>query len=427
VENRGRALNAAIAAVLLGSWVLLASRPAQGIPLDQRLPSLFGGSLNTSVNRFSANDAQRVLLADRLQPLSSALAVARSQAPIPSASGAFRFAWDAEIDTFVRSDQSLGSGVAERAQTLGRGAGIVSMAYTHIDFDSFEGQPLSNLQSNQRAFSDAYLNRLNLSQSERAKFADDRLQTRLNLGLTLDQVFLTAAIGLADSLDMSMALSINRIHMQAAAAAEIVDPPPNDGTDKGNGTGQFATNQRGVIVGGGAGACSTPFHCASDGFSATAWGTGDLFLRGKWHFADTQFADLAVAGVLTLPTGNADDFLGFHDPTFTPWLIASKPFGRLSPHLNLGYAFRSEEDVSQAQWIAGADLMAFTWLTLNSDFLGFHDTNSTQTNDNVIQSAVGFKLNPFGQFVLAGTFQFPLNSDGLRADVIYTGQVEWTF
>jgi hypothetical protein len=152
-----------------------------------------------------------------------------------------------------------------------------------------------------------------------------------------------------------------------------------------------------------------------------------LFLRSKWHFADTEYADLAVAGVLTLPTGNADNFLGFHDPTFTPWLIASNTFGRISPHVNLGYAFRSGTDVSQAQWIAGADVRTFTWLTLAGEFLGYHDDKRDGVNDDVIQSAVGFKLNPFGQFVLAGTFQFPLNRDGLRADVIYTGQIEYTF
>jgi hypothetical protein len=48
-------------------------------------------------------------------------------------------------------------------------------------------------------------------------------------------------------------------------------------------------------------------------------------------------------------------------------------------------------------------------------------------NDDVLQSAVGFKVNPFGNLVIAGTFQFPLNRDGLRADVIYSGQAEYTF
>ena len=66
-------------------------------------------------------------------------------------------------------------------------------------------------------------------------------------------------------------------------------------------------------------------------------------------------------------------------------------------------------------------------LTLNADFLGFHDDKRDGINDGVLQSAVGFKVNPIAQLVLTANFQFPLNRDGLRADVIYTGQVEYTF
>ena len=124
-----------------------------------------------------------------------------------------------------------------------------------------------------------------------------------------------------------------------------------------------------------------------------------------------KFADLAAGGVLTLPTGNADDFLGFHDPTFTPWLIASKNLGRFAPHFNVGYAIRSGEDVSQAQWVAGTDFRVTNWLTLAGDFLGYHDDKRDGINDNVIQSAVGFKINPFDQAVITAAFQFPVNRD----------------
>jgi len=127
--------------------------------------------------------------------------------------------------------------------------------------------------------------------------------------------------------------------------------------------------------------------------------------------------------VLTLPTGNADNLLGFHDPTFTPWIIASKTFWRFAPHVNVGYAIRSDTDVSQFQWIAGADFLTTRWLTLVSDFLGYYD----HVNGDVVQSSVGFRVNPIGGLVLSAGFQFPVNRDGLRADVIYTGQVEYNF
>src|SRR5690606_19695253 len=101
--------------------------------------------------------------------------------------------------------------------------------------------------------------------------------------------------------------------------------------------------------------------------------------------------------------------------------------GRFSPHVNLGYAMRTGRDVSQFQWIIGADARTTSWLTLGADFLGYHDDKRDGSNDDVIQSALGARINPFGQFVFGAGFQFPLNRDGLRADVTYTGQIEYTF
>jgi hypothetical protein len=405
-----------VAAGLVIAGVLL--RSAQAMPLEDRISNLFGGALATSITPRDLTDAQRPRVADRFRGLSAALAVARSQVPVPSATGAFGFELVPEFDAYVRVPQSLGPLFAERAQTLGRSQWTVSVSYTHIDFDTLDGTPLSDLHSSQPALSDAFLAKLP-TQMDRKRARDNVLDANLDFGLQFDLLFLTAAYGVTDKIDVSATLSINSVHMRAAATAMIRDP-------NGDGGVYFSGLQPGVVVGG-SGPCKVDFTCARDHFDDSATGTGDLWLRGKWHLYDAAFVDLALAGVLTLPTGNADDFLGFHDPTFTPWLIASKTFGRVAPHLNLGYAFRSQADVSQAQWIAGADVQAFTWLTLAGDFLGYHDDGRNGINDNVLQSAVSFRVNLIDQLVLGGAVQFPLNRDGLRADVIYTAQVEDTF
>jgi hypothetical protein len=44
-----------------------------------------------------------------------------------------------------------------------------------------------------------------------------------------------------------------------------------------------------------------------------------------------------------------------------------------------------------------------------------------------VQSAIGFKVNPIGGLMASVGFQFPVKRDGLRADVIYTGQLEYNF
>jgi hypothetical protein len=67
----------------------------------------------------------------RAQHLGSALSAARSQAPIPSASGSFRYAWDPESFNFRRF--AHGPTIAERAHTIGRRNFLINAAYTRID------------------------------------------------------------------------------------------------------------------------------------------------------------------------------------------------------------------------------------------------------------------------------------------------------
>lgn len=396
---------------------LLPGGGAAAASLEDRLDGLLGG-MATSITPVGVGDPRPVLPAG-LAELSGSLATFRSLAPVPSAAGAFRFAWDPQLGTFQRMRK--GPGLADTAQTLGRGFGTVGLSYTRISFDTLDGTPLSRLSSDQPAFSDDYLASLPCDDPadpqlcDRLRFDDDRLTTAIDFALSLDQFVLGGAWGVTETVDVSVALSLNQLHMRARAAARLTDPNADGPPSFEAG---FARDNP----------CDPrDRQCAADAFDATAFGTGDVYLRAKWRFAALRWADLAASGTLTVPTGNADDFLGFHHATFTPMLIASKDFPRFSPHLNLGYALRDGDDVSQAIWIAGSDLRVVDRVILAADFLGFHDDKRDGINDDVLQSAVGLKINPWRSLVLSGSFQFPLNRDGLRADVIYTGQVEWTF
>jgi len=405
----------AFAAAIALAW----PRCGRAESLSNVIPNLFGGSLGTTISQNGVSRAlQEPELARRFRNLPAALAAARSQAPVPSASGAFRFAWDPELDTFVRSEQSLGPILAERAATLGRGVLTVGFSYSYSNFDTLEGDSLADLHFQQPALSKEFL--ADLPAGDQMAFGDDILETRLNMSFRLNLFYVSAAYGIGDNIDVSLAIAINEIHMRGRAEALILDP-------LGNGSTVFGADQPGVVRNGTGPICSRAFRCAVDQFDKSASGTGDIYLRGKWNFANTRWVDLATSAVLTIPTGNGDDLLGFNDPTFTPWLIASKTFGPISPHFNLGYAFRSGKDVSQLQWILGADARATNWLTVGADFLGYHDDKRDRSNDDVIQSAIGLKLNPFGQFVIGAGLQFPLNRDGLRADIVYSGQAEYTF
>lgn len=385
--------------------------------LDDRIPHLFGGVFRTSITPLASKDVQQPRVADRFRALSAALATARAQVPPPSTTGAFRFEFDDESESYVRSTQSLGPSVAERATTLGRGTVAWSLSYTRIDFDSLEGKSLRRLRTSQPALSAPFLDQL--PEEDRLRAADNTLETELDLRFGFDLWFVTAAYGLRDDLDVSLTLSIARARMRGSAVATIRDPNGDGGTF-------FTVDQKGVVVDD-LGSCPGEFLCARDGFATSAVGTGDLYLRSKWRLGEFSGVDWALVGILTLPTGNASDFLGFHDPTFTAWVVASRSFGPLSPHLNLGYALRSREDVSQAQWIVGADVLVTPRFTVAADILGFHDDWRDGINDNIFQSALGLKWNPVGQVVAAVNVQAPLNRDGLRADWIYSFQLEYAF
>jgi hypothetical protein len=385
--------------------------------MQDRLDGLLGG-LATSISPVGVGDPRPVLPAG-LDQLSGSLATFRSLAPVPSAAGAFRFAWDPQVGTFHRMRK--GPGLADTAQTLGYRFGTVGLSYTRISFDTLDGDPLSRLSSDQPAFSDEFLAELPCEDPadpqlcDRLRFDEDRLTTGIDIALSLDQFVLGGAWGVTETIDVSFAVSLNQLHMRARAESRLSDP---NGDGPPSFEAMFARDNP----------CDPEDRlCAADSFDESAFGTGDVYLRSKWRFASLSWADLAVSGTLTIPTGNADDFLGFHHATFTPLFIASKDFERFSPHLNLGYAFRDGDDVSQAIWIAGSDMRVIDRVILAADFLGFHDDNRDGINDDVLQSAVGLKVNPIGSLVLSTSFQFPLNRDGLRADVIYTGQVEWTF
>ena len=207
---------------------------------------MFGGALATTIDRSLSDiqDAQRPRVAERFSSLSADLATARSQAPIPSASGAFRFSWDPGLDTFVRFQQDLGVPFAERAQTLGKGSFSFGLSYSRVEFDTVEGNRIGSLSSQQPALSSEFLEGLPIPDGDRMIFADDVLETQLSLDFAFDLFFVSAAYGLTDTIDIGLALSINRVRMRAQALAAILD-------SDGAGDAFFATNQPGAITDGG--------------------------------------------------------------------------------------------------------------------------------------------------------------------------------
>ncbi|HYD49330.1 MAG TPA: hypothetical protein VEB21_13320, partial [Terriglobales bacterium] len=213
------------------TWLLLvlalitAPRLIAADSLESRMNGLLGG-LATSISPVGVGDP-RSALPEGLRALPASLSTFRALAPIPSATGAFRFAWDAETATFNRMRK--GPGLADTAQTLGQGFGTLSFAYTRMDFDTLEGDSLGSLRFVQPAFSSSFLGELpcddptDPEQCDRLRFDDDVLRTRVNIDFSLDQFVFGAAYGVTDSIDVSVALSVARADMEVRAVSMLSD------------------------------------------------------------------------------------------------------------------------------------------------------------------------------------------------------------
>jgi hypothetical protein len=169
----------------------------------------------------------------------------------------------------------------------------------------------------------------------------------------------------------------------------------------------------------------------------------DVNLSRDFGLSDEELAMLssAAAGLaLTLPTGRTADFHGTGTTRVAPALIASRAFGqRLELLANVGADFDAE-DLSRTvvRWVVGGTVSIVDPLAASVVFLGRHEL-ARQTDpirvpfffqierNDIYDASVGLRWRFAEAGVLSGNALMPLNRDGLRADVIPTVQVEYTF
>lgn len=414
-----------IAGLVVAAALTMAPSLAVAESLEGTLSGLFGGQFKAGTGLgvqvvgtgFTPNT-------DFSDAISGSLNSSRALVPVPSGSFGYTYEFDESLDIFVRTSDSLGPLFTERALTLGRGKFAFSFSYTFVDYDDFDGQSLGDIRIVTPIGRTLQACRKPPCVTPLPGTVDDVIQTNLDMDLTFNSFFFFFGYGITDQWDVSLAMPLIYNSLSGSAVARIVDVKGDSGSFGSLNRVLFAPDQQGL---------TDPFNrdAARESFDEDSFGPGDIYLRTKYWFlkapAESYYPDLAGVVTLTLPTGGADDFRGFEYPTGTPLLVLSRSYAFVSPHLNLGYAFRSDTDGSQFLWGAGADIAVAPWLTVVPDFLGFMGTAGAGDGVDIYQYSLGLKFNPWRQLVLGANFQFPLNDEGLRADIIYTGQVEYTF
>ena len=160
-------------------------------------------------------------------------------------------------------------------------------------------------------------------------------------------------------------------------------------------------------------------------------GIGDVVLRGKYNFlrGHELAPDLAALGEVKFETGDEDDLLGTGDTRLRLVFIASRPYGIVAPHVNLGWEYvPGNTEFNNFRYATGFDLRVHERVTFVTDVLGALAYDTDVSGHHLVDFAVGLKANPFRSLLFMVNFVVPLNKNkGLRPDFVPAVGIEYTF
>lgn len=386
------------AALCIGSLAWSSPATAQSGNVSNLVADLYGGDgllipgSGTHIGHFVASSEEK------LNDLNNIIASSLGGLTFGSTVGAVTF--DMEQGVPVRTQESLGPLIAERASTIGRGRINLALSYTFVNYTQLNGTPL-NAQTIELTHQDDAGENL---------YEFDKVRLDLDLKLRQHVLAIAGAYGLTDNLDVGVVVPIVRVEGSVRSVATVIP---------------FSEQTAGFHV----------FIPEANRFSrneANATGLGDILLRAKWQAVDPATSRLGVAafGQFGLPTGDEDDLLGSGSYSAFLMGVVSGSFGRINPHLNLGYEHFFDQpssidnDRSNVRGAAGFDLKARDNLSVATDVLARWESDG----DKFYDLALGVKWAPKGFVPLSANLVLPLNrNEGLRPDFYFTLGLESTF
>jgi hypothetical protein len=348
----------------------------------------------------------RLKLGDALKPLSDALDRSIALAlPTPiAASAGIVFRFDPATGAYERETSVAGQLFLERAQPVGRGIWNLSVSYQRVKIDSFDGNDIERLEDHGIKFEGSVVN-----------------FPRFSLDLETHQVAFSATYGLTEQADVNLTVPVLFTELRNHL---------------------LQTSSEG----------SRPFNT-----SGTAFGVGDVLVRGKYRVLERDWLQSALGLVLRLPSGNEDDFQGTGAMEVAPLLYLTgrsfvpDPRIRLLPYLNAGVNFNSDDvGASEPRWGIGIDAGFVERLTVAVAVLGrhplrrlapagvlsFHHVDGPDRQllgirgdrPDIYDFSLGGRVNLWRDTVMAfANATVPLNQDSARSQIIPTAGLEATF
>lgn len=356
--------------------------------------------------------------------LNSAIATSLGNIPFTSANSGTTFAFQNGVP--VATSVSAGPIFADRAQTLGRGRFLAGAALSGISLDRIRGVPLDHISfrfPHQNVGAPALGDPI---------FENDVINVTTDLSVSMMVASFYATYGLLDWLDVGVLVPVVRSQVSGTSTA-MIDPfsypsPHAFGTD------------------------ANPTLTASATSSGSKTGIGDVAVRAKAQFYQSDRLGLAALADVRLATGDEANFTGGGETFVRALGIASARFGDFSPHLNLGGAYRSGD--LQNNSILGAlgfDHLLAPWATLAVDLVtdiqlgesklvlpapAVYTAPVTRTitltdipdrKDNGLDFSFGAKLQTASGYRIVANALFPLADAGMTPKALWTLGVERSF
>jgi hypothetical protein len=355
--------------------------------------------------------------------LSRAITNSVASVPLGATSSGTTFTFnDAGIP--IATAQSTGPIFGERAQTLGRGRLAMSLKYTQSSFTAIRGVPLDNLQ-------------LTLTHEDESpaglgdpSFERDTIHIATTMDASISVMALTATWGIANNVDIGFAVPLARLSFSGRSIANLV-------------------NTTGTAIHFFKGTTGNPQFADTARSESNVTGIGDISLRAKFNLMQTDRGGAAFLTELRVPTGNEDNLLGTGKAWVTGSFIASLTMRQFTPHANIGYLYRSREDLSSGVLGAvGFDALIAPKFTLAADVLALGEigesrlalpqpavyldgsvvrrTNIPSGRDNLVGASIGAKWVIAG-FTAVGNALLPLGDGGMSPNLTWTVGLERTF
>ncbi|HMG95781.1 MAG TPA: transporter [Gemmatimonadaceae bacterium] len=369
--------------------------------------------------------------------ITDALGASVANIPIGSTSGGVTFRFEGGVP--VPTSTSAGPIFAERAQTLGRGRILAGISRTGFRFATLRGVDMDNIglvfthQNVDFEGCDAQFGG-DCSLYGVPVLENDAIDFHLSMDLNVRVTSMYLTYGLTDRFDLGLVVPIVQAEFRGESDAQI---RPFGGTTAAH---YFA------------GTSTNPVLSAHRQSLGSAAGLGDVALRAKINFRQTPGSSFAFLVDGRFPTGSPKDLLGSGKFAGRALAIFNSRFGDFSPHLNAGYLYHAGTQQNDAVLgTVGFDNRLAESVTLAADLVTelqvgdsklhlpplvtyespfrrtLNPTNIPDIRDDIVNGSFGVKLTPARNTTVVLNSLFPLNRGGLRANLVYTAGIEYTF